>query len=206
MAFTRYHAGRTLQSLIVLLMSSVIVFALVRMTPGNPAQLLLGPMADARAAAGDNEGARPRSAHRHSVFRLDSAPGARRPGYFADDEAAGGGADRRSVQADAVVARGCHDRRRRRRCWTGTWRRDRSRWVANVRLSARVMSILYGAPAVWVGLVAILVFAMRSWLPPAGFEDPLRIRWRVSRLCCCRCWWWASQLGNRSTFRAQRPR
>jgi ABC-type dipeptide/oligopeptide/nickel transport system permease component len=55
----------------------------------------------------------------------------------------------------------------------GTWAAaTRSRWI-EMALGA-LMSVLYGAPAVWVGLVAILVFAVRMhWLPPAGFEDPL---------------------------------
>src|SRR3954454_11209981 len=160
MAFARYVTGRAFQSLIVLLMSSVIVFALVRMTPGNPAQLLLGPMATPEQLLATTK-----------ALGLDQPIVIQYFDWILRLVRGDMGMSLTTKQPVAVLIGEAF----KPTLWLlagamivaivvgiglGTWAAaTRSRWLETT-LGA-LMSILYGAPAVWVGLVAILVFAVR---------------------------------------------
>ncbi len=170
----RYIALRIGQAVIVLALSSVIVFALIRSAPGNPAEIMDGTQATPAELAATERALGLRSPLIWQYFvwagRLargefgtsitDHVPvisliGEALPATLWLLAGAMFVAVVRGLVELGLVAAG-----------------TRRRWLDT--LLGGIMSVLYGAPAVSVGLIAILVFAVHlHWLPPEGYVSPI---------------------------------
>jgi peptide/nickel transport system permease protein len=168
----RYTFWRLVQAAITLLLSSVFVFALIRSIPGNPAFLLDGPQASPSELAATAK-----------ALGLDNPVEVQ---YFNWLSLMLHGRFGTSLTADIPVSSLISQ------AFVPTlWllcgamivalvggiglgvlgAATKRRWL-DTSLGG-LMSVLYGAPSVFVGLLGILLFAVRfHWLPPAGFVNP----------------------------------
>lgn len=168
-ALLKYIAKRLLWTLPTLLLVAVIVFFMVRMIPGDPAQLILG------------DGATPDElAHLRAALGLDQ-PVPVQFGYWLGHVLEGDLGhsisngmpvlslmlDRFQVSATIVlVAVGLATLIALPAGLVAAWRQNSTLDVTIVAASTLLMSV----PSFWLGLVLLLVFGLKlGWLPVVGF-------------------------------------
>ncbi|WP_233615811.1 ABC transporter permease [Leucobacter chromiisoli] len=163
--------------LVVLWLVSILVFLALRLTPGDPAVLLLGPQAGRTDAAG-------------TLARLRQEMGLDRSwfeqyGIWISNVIRGdfGESSRSGVSVVELVVGALPST-----LWLilltvlvsvplsiliGMWAAYREgSWLANVVRGGTTVAI--AVPAVWLGLILIIVFSvMLGWLPSGGYVSPL---------------------------------
>ncbi len=169
----RYTLWRLVQALITVLLSSVVVFALIRSIPGNPAALLDGPQATPSQLAATAKALGLTSPIVVQYFNWLSLM---LHGQFGNSLTS-------DVPVSSLIGQAFVPT-----LWLllGAMTvalvvgvglgvmgaATRHKWF-DTSLGG-LMSLLYGAPSVFVGLLAILLFAVRfRLLPPDGFVNPL---------------------------------
>ena len=110
----RFLVRRLLLTLPVLLGVATLVFALIHLIPGDPAQAMLGETASEEEVAALRDAPRPRPSAARAVRRLPAGRRPRRPRHVAAQQRAGGPGDHRSAAGDSR-ARGRRDVRGDRR-------------------------------------------------------------------------------------------
>jgi ABC-type dipeptide/oligopeptide/nickel transport system permease component len=168
----RYTLWRLAQTAVTLLLSSVLVFSLIRSIPGDPAELLDGPQATPSQLAATAKALGLTSPVEVQYFNWLSLM---LHGQFGNSLVA-------DVPVSSLVARAFVPT-----LWLllgamtvalvvgvglgFVGAATKRKWL-DTSLGG-LMALLYGAPSVFIGLLSIWLFAVRlHWLPPEGFVNP----------------------------------
>ena len=171
----RYLAERLVQFVAVLFVVSVMVFALVRMIPGDPATVQLGSQSTPAALAAlradlDSTGRRWSSTGCGSAIcfvETSASPGSAGSRPFADPSLLAGD--------DPAHASGLRHRARDRLSGRILAARDPRSWLDRAITGLALMGV--SLPSFWLGIMLILAVALRTgWFPPSGYaavwDDP----------------------------------
>ena len=174
--------SRLLQALPVIVLATFMVFALLKLVPGDIAVTLAGDNASDARIAEIQEGLRPRPA----------VPGAIR-------RVAGQGRAGRSLAIAAVGRKGCDvdrarlsqhaaDRGRSRWCWRSLrgsrwgWSLRSSRTAGSIRSVSMIASLGVAIPGFWLAMILVAEISLKlNWLPATGAKSFTVSPWEAIR-------------------------
>jgi peptide/nickel transport system permease protein len=164
-----YISRRLLLALPTLFLVSVIVFALMRMVPGDPAVVLLGEQADPASIAALHEemGLNRPLPRQYLTWLIHAARGDLGNSIETHESVRSMIADRFPLSAAvALCAVGCATLIAVLAGLCAAWKRDGPLDVAVVAGASLVLSI----PSFWLGLLLLLLFGLHfGWLPVIGY-------------------------------------